>query len=162
MKISRSSAIASSNNTSNLIKNIFWCVKSIFIKWCYELNTESNWVLFPAWKFTLSCLSLHIETCLQSKYRVINYSQKPRHITSDSSHPSQSPVSLLPSGRQHCAIRSRTRWLRDSFYPMAIGLLNVRCTIMWFTHTSKTLNSTLTNPIQCDHLFHSRPFATVM
>ncbi len=42
----------------------------------------------------------------------------------DSSHPSHSLLSLLPSGRHLRSIRSRTSRLRDSFFPQAIRLMN--------------------------------------
>ncbi len=43
--------------------------------------------------------------------------RKTRWIIKDSSHPSHSLLSLLPSGRRLCSIRSRTSRLRDSFFP---------------------------------------------
>ncbi len=48
--------------------------------------------------------------------------RKARRIIKDSSHPSHSLLSLLPSGRRLCSIRSRTSRLRDSFFPQAIRL----------------------------------------
>ncbi len=52
--------------------------------------------------------------------------RKARRITEDSSHPSHSLLSLLPSGRCLHGIRSRTSWLRDSFFPQTIRLMNSR------------------------------------
>ncbi len=43
--------------------------------------------------------------------------RKARRIIKDSSHPSHSLLSLLPSGRLLRSIRSRTSRLRDSFFP---------------------------------------------
>ncbi len=50
--------------------------------------------------------------------------RKARRIIKDSSHPSHSLLSLLPSGRHFRSIRSRTSRLRDSFLPQAIRLMN--------------------------------------
>ncbi len=50
--------------------------------------------------------------------------RKARSIIKDSSHPSHSLLSLLPSGRRLRSIRSRTSRLRDSFFPQAIRLMN--------------------------------------
>ncbi len=50
--------------------------------------------------------------------------RKARRIIRDSSHPSHSLLSLLPSGRHFRSIRSRTSRLRDSFFPQAIRLMN--------------------------------------
>ncbi len=50
--------------------------------------------------------------------------RKARRIIKDSSHPSHSLLSLLPSGRRFRSIRSRTSRLRDSFFPQAIRLMN--------------------------------------
>ncbi len=50
--------------------------------------------------------------------------RKARRIIKDSSHPSHSLLSLLPSGRRLRSIRSRTSRLRDSFFPQAIRLMN--------------------------------------
>ncbi len=50
--------------------------------------------------------------------------RKARRIIKDSSHPSHSLLSLLPSGRHLCSIRSHTSRLRDSFFPQAIRLMN--------------------------------------
>ncbi len=50
--------------------------------------------------------------------------RKARRIIKDSSHPSHRLLSLLPSGRRFCSIRSRTSRLRDSFFPQAIRLMN--------------------------------------
>ncbi len=50
--------------------------------------------------------------------------RKGRRIIKDSSHPFHSLLSLLPSGRCLCIIRSRTSRLRDSFFPQAIRLMN--------------------------------------
>ncbi len=41
--------------------------------------------------------------------------RKARRIIKDSSHPSHRLLSLLPSGRRLCSIRSRTSWLRIAF-----------------------------------------------
>ncbi len=49
---------------------------------------------------------------------------KPGGLIKDSSHPSHSLLSLLPSGRRLRSIRSRTSRLRDSFFPQAIRLMN--------------------------------------
>ncbi len=51
------------------------------------------------------------------------YKESPEDIK-DSSHPSHSLLSLLPSGRRFRSIRSRTSRLRDSFFPQAIRLMN--------------------------------------
>ncbi len=50
--------------------------------------------------------------------------RKAQRIIKDSSHPSHSLLSLLPSGRRFRSIRSRTSRLRDSFFPQAIRLMN--------------------------------------
>ncbi len=50
--------------------------------------------------------------------------RKARRIIKDFSHPSHSLLSLLPSGRSLHSIRSRTSWLRDSFFTQAIRLMN--------------------------------------
>ncbi len=50
--------------------------------------------------------------------------RKARRIINDSSHPSHRLLSLLPSGRRLCSIRSHTSRLRDSFFPQAIRLMN--------------------------------------
>ncbi len=50
--------------------------------------------------------------------------RKARRIINDYSHPSHRLLSLLPSGRRLCSIRSRTSRLRDSFFPQAIRLMN--------------------------------------
>ncbi len=50
--------------------------------------------------------------------------RKARRIIKDSSHPSHSLLSLLPSGRRFRSIWSRTSRLRDSFFPQAIRLMN--------------------------------------
>ncbi len=50
--------------------------------------------------------------------------RKAGRIIKDSSHPSHSLLSLLPSGRRLRSIRSRTSRLRDSFFPQAIRLMN--------------------------------------
>ncbi len=50
--------------------------------------------------------------------------RKARRIIKDSSHPSHSLLSLLPSGRRLCSIWSCTSRLRDSFFPQAIRPMN--------------------------------------
>ncbi len=50
--------------------------------------------------------------------------RKAQRIIKDSSHPSHSLLSLLPSGRRLRSIRSRTSQLRESFFPQAIRLMN--------------------------------------
>ncbi len=50
--------------------------------------------------------------------------RKARRIIKDSSHPSHSLLSLLPSGRRLRSIRSRTSRLRDSFFPQAIRVMS--------------------------------------
>ncbi len=50
--------------------------------------------------------------------------RKARRIIKDFSHPSHSPLSLLPSERRLRCIRYRTSRLRDSFFPQAIRLMN--------------------------------------
>ncbi len=50
--------------------------------------------------------------------------RKARRIIKDSSHPSHTLLSLLPSGRRLHSIRSCTSRLRDSFFPQAIRLMN--------------------------------------
>ncbi len=50
--------------------------------------------------------------------------RKALRIIKDSSHPSHSLLSLLPSGRRLHSIRSRTSRLRDSFFPQVIRLMN--------------------------------------
>ncbi len=52
--------------------------------------------------------------------------RKARRITKDSSHPSHSLLSLLPSGRRLHSIRSRISRIRDSFFPQAIRLMTVK------------------------------------
>ncbi len=52
--------------------------------------------------------------------------RKARRIIKDSSHPSHSLLSLLPSGIRLRSIRSRTSRLRDSFFHQAIRLMNSR------------------------------------
>ncbi len=80
--------------------------------------------------------------------------RKARRIIKDSSHPSHSLLSLLPSGRRLCSIQSRTSRLRDSFFPQAIRLMNrkklyslqhtptlryaMHCTITQFNWTTRT------------------------
>ncbi len=49
--------------------------------------------------------------------------KKARRIIKDSSHPSHSLLSLLPSGRRLRSIRSCTSRLRDSVFPQAIRLM---------------------------------------
>ncbi len=49
---------------------------------------------------------------------------KAQRIMKDSSHPSHSVLSRLPSGRRLRSIRSRTSRLRDSFFPQAIRTMN--------------------------------------
>ncbi len=50
--------------------------------------------------------------------------RKARRIIKNSSHPSHSLLSLLPSGRRLRSIRSRTSRLRGSFFLQAIRLMN--------------------------------------
>ncbi len=52
------------------------------------------------------------------------YTRKAQRIIKDSSHQSHRLLSLLPSGRRLRSTRSRTSWLRDSFFPQAIRLMN--------------------------------------
>ncbi len=47
--------------------------------------------------------------------------RKARRIIKDSSHPSHSLLSLLPSGRHLCSIRSHTSRMRVSFFPRLSG-----------------------------------------
>uniref|UniRef100_A0A3B1K1K8 Reverse transcriptase domain-containing protein n=1 Tax=Astyanax mexicanus TaxID=7994 RepID=A0A3B1K1K8_ASTMX len=46
------------------------------------------------------------------------------NIIKDQTHPSHGLFSLLPSGRRYRSLTCRTTRFRDSFYPMAIRLLN--------------------------------------
>ncbi len=76
--------------------------------------------------------------------------RKARRIINDSSHPSHRLLSLLPSGRRLCSIRSRTSRLRDSYFPQAIRLMNrkklihptahshMHCTLTQFNWTTRT------------------------
>ncbi len=57
---------------------------------------------------------IYTRRCTRKSWRIIK----------DSSHPSHSLLSLLPSGRRFRSIRSRTSRLRDSFFPQAIRLMN--------------------------------------
>ncbi len=101
--------------------------------------------------------------------------RKAWRIIKDSSHPSNSLRSLLPSGRRLRSIRFRTSQLRDSFFPQAIKLMNskneytlqhtptlqyaMHCTLTWTltqfnwtTHTHCTNTTTYLLPldiIQC-------------
>ncbi len=50
--------------------------------------------------------------------------RKAQRIIKDSSHPSHRQLCLLPSGRRLHSIRSHTSRLRDSFFPLAIRLMN--------------------------------------
>ncbi len=50
--------------------------------------------------------------------------RKARRIIKDSSHPSHSLLSLLPSGRRLRSIPYRTSRLRESFFPQAIKLMS--------------------------------------
>ena len=47
-----------------------------------------------------------------------------QRIYSDTTHPHHGLFSLLTSGRRFCSIRSRTSRFRDSFFPLAVRLLN--------------------------------------
>ncbi len=80
--------------------------------------------------------------------------RKARRIIKDSSHPSHSLLSLLPSGRRLRSTRSHTSRLRDSFFPQAVGLMNskneytlqhtptlqyaMHCTLTQFNWTTST------------------------
>ncbi len=82
--------------------------------------------------------------------------RKARRIIKDSSHPSHSLLSLVPSGRCLRSIRSRTSRLRDSFFPQAIRLMSnqkyytlqhtptlryaMHCTLTQFNWTTHTLH----------------------
>ncbi len=61
-----------------------------------------------------SLQDIYTRRCTRKAWRIIK----------DSSHPSHRLLSLLPSGRRLRSIRSRTRCLRDSFFPQAIRLMN--------------------------------------
>ncbi len=61
-----------------------------------------------------SLQDIYTRQCIRKARRIIKYS----------SHPSHSLLSLLPSGRHLRSIRSRTSWLRASFFPQAIRLMN--------------------------------------
>ncbi len=61
-----------------------------------------------------SLQDIYTRRCTRKAWRIIK----------DSSHPSHSLLSLLPSGRRFRSIRSRTSRLRDSFFPQAIRLMN--------------------------------------
>ncbi len=63
--------------------------------WIRHINASSSW---DGWG-SLECV------------------RKARRIIKESSHPSHSLLSLLPSGRRLRIIRSRTSRLRDSFFP---------------------------------------------
>ncbi len=79
--------------------------------------------------------------------------RKARRIIKDSSQPSYRLLSLLPSGRRLCSIRSRTSRLRDSFFPSGyqaneqkktntpystLPLYNMHCTLTQFNWTTRT------------------------
>ncbi len=82
--------------------------------------------------------------------------RKARRIIKDSSHPSHSLLSLLPSWRRLRSIRSCTSRLRDSFFPQAIRLMSnqkyytlqhtptlryaMHCTLTQFNWTTHTLH----------------------
>ncbi len=61
-----------------------------------------------------SLQDIYTRRCIRKAWRIIK----------DSSHPSHSLLSLLPSGRCLYSIRSRTSRLRDSFFRQAIRLMN--------------------------------------
>jgi len=61
-----------------------------------------------------SLQDIYTRRCIRKAWRIIK----------DSSHPSHSLLSLLPSGRRLRSIRFRTSRLRDSFFPQAIRLMN--------------------------------------
>ncbi|KAK0134730.1 hypothetical protein N1851_029619 [Merluccius polli] len=47
-----------------------------------------------------------------------------RNILKDTTHPGFHLFNLLPSGRRFRSIRARTNRLRDSFFPIAVTILN--------------------------------------
>ncbi len=78
--------------------------------------------------------------------------RKPRRIIKDSSHPSHSLLSLLPSGRRFRSIRSRTSRLRDSFFPQAIRLMNSQIwPTLQHTPTHTTCHALHFNTVQLDY-----------
>ncbi len=99
--------------------------------------------------------------------------RKAKRIIKDSSHPSHSLLSLLPSGRRLRSIRSCTSRLRDSFFPQAIRLMNskneytlqhtptlqyaMHCTLTQFNyaHTTQTQQYICYHWIPCNtHPWH--------
>ncbi len=82
--------------------------------------------------------------------------RKAQRIIKDSSHPSHSLLSLLPSGRHLRSIRSRTSRLRDSFFPQAIRLMNSKKLIHPTAHSHFTICHALhlnlnSNTVQLDY-----------
>ncbi len=78
--------------------------------------------------------------------------RKARRIIKDSSHPSHSLLSLLPSGRRFRSIRSRTSRLRDSFFPQAIRLMNSqKWPTLQHTPTHTTCHALHFNKVQLDY-----------
>ncbi len=61
-----------------------------------------------------SLQDIYTRRCIRKAWRIIK----------DSSHPSHSLLSLLPSGRRLHSIQSHTSRLRISFFPQAIRLMN--------------------------------------
>ncbi len=83
--------------------------------------------------------------------------RKAQRIVKDSSHPSHRLLSLLPSGRRLRSIRSRTSRLRDSFFPLAIRLMNSQNYFTLHhtpTHTTCHVLHINTVPLDCMHTLH--------
>ncbi len=79
-------------------------------------------------------------------------SRKARRIIKDSSHPSHSLLSLLPSGRRFRSIQSRTSRLRDSFSPQSIRLMNSqKWPTLQHTPTHTTCHALHFNTVQLDY-----------
>ncbi len=96
--------------------------------------------------------------------------RKARRVIKDSSHPSHSLLSLLPSGRRLRSIRSRTSRLRDSFFPQAneqspyitlpLTQHAMHCTLTQFYRTTRT-PCTNTSAITGHHTKHIHDIAYV-
>ncbi len=81
--------------------------------------------------------------------------RKARRIIKDSSHPSHSLLSLLPSGRRLRSIRSRTSRLRDSFFPQAIRLMNSKRNTPYSTLPLYDMSCTV--QLDCSICYHWIP-----
>ncbi len=100
-----------------------------------------------------SLQDIYTRWCIRKAWRIIK----------DSSHPSHSLLSLLPSGRRLRSIRTRTSRLRDSFFPQAIRLMNsqnyitlpltqhaMHCTLTQFHWTTRTHCTNTTHLLSLD------------